>query len=288
MEPDLTGIYKRAVDLNYEYNPVGVDIWKLRGVYDYDAIQKNLVGKKSVIETGTYDKLHIDDISGAIDLLDEHIKSAHKGNKKETKVATNLAINMENVNGTFDGYIKALSDNTISAPAKTLLDRYITARKSVTHEIMNLDMRKWDDILRSNDKKTFWQYVDWKGNCKGRKVLNSPSIEEFEIFFEELYKCDNQRELSDLMEIESDVNIPLLDKPINENEIKVAWRTMKKSGFDYNLPILSVLVTFFSFMLVNLINLMFYVKYPMTLACSLLSLIPKKGNLMLPKNFRGI
>ena len=190
-----------------------------------------MVSKKSVIETGIYDKLHNDDISGAIDLLDEHIKSAHKGNKKETTVTTNLAINMENANGTFDEYIKALSNNTISEPAtKTLLDRYITARKSVTHEMMNLDMHKWDDILRLNDTKTFWQYVDWKGNCKGRKVLNSPSIEEFEIFFEEFYKCDNQRELYDIMEIESDVNIPVLDEPINENGINVAWRIMKKAG----------------------------------------------------------
>ena len=120
---------------------------------------------------------------------------------------------MENANGTFDEYTKALSDNTIWELAiKTLLDRYITARKSVTHEMMNLDMRKWDDILRSNDTKTFWQYVDWKGNCKGRKVLNTPSIEEIEI----------------IMEIKSDVNIPVLDESINENEIKVAWRTMKK------------------------------------------------------------
>ena len=119
-------------------------------------------------------------------------------------------------------------------------------------------------------------------------MLNPPSIGKFEIFFEELYKCDNQRELYDLMEIKSDVNIPVLDKPINENEILIAWKTMKESGFDYNLPILSVLITFFGLMLVHIMNMMFYVNYPVELACSLLSLIPKKGNLMLPKNFRGI
>ena len=124
-------------------------------------------------------------------------------------------------------------------------------------------------------------------------MLNPPSIVEFEIFFEELYKCDNQRELYDLMEIKSDVNIPVLDEPavdepINENEIKVVWKTMKKSAFDYNIPILSVLITFFGLMLVHIMNMRFYVKYPVTLASSLLSLIPKKGNLMLPKNFRGI
>ena len=90
------------------------------------------------------------------------------------------------------------------------------------------------------------------------------------------------------MEIESDVNIPILDDPISENEIKIALRSMKKQGFDYNLPILSILGTYFSLMLVNILNMMFYVKYPASLACSLLSVIPKKGNLMLPKIFRGI
>ena len=95
-------------------------------------------------------------------------------------------------------------------------------------------------------------------------MLNPPSIVKFEIFFEELYKCDNQRELYDLMEIKSDVNIPVLDEPSNENEIIVAWKTMKKSGVDCNLPILSVLIIFFGLMLVHIMNMMFYVKYPVT------------------------
>ena len=63
---------------------------------------------------------------------------------------------------------------------------------------------------------------------------------------------------------------------------------MKKSGFDFQLPILYVLITQFSLMLVNLMNMIFYMKYLISLACSLLSLIPKIGNLMLPKNYRGI
>ena len=165
MEPGLTGIYKRAIDLNYEYNPVDVDICKFRGNYDHDEIQKNLVDRKHVIETCVYEKLHNDDINGAIDLLDEHLKSAHKGYKKETNVVTNPVINMENVNRAFDEYITGLSDSTISeAATQVLLNRYISARKSVTREMMNLDAHKWNDILKSNDTKTFWRYVDWKGN----------------------------------------------------------------------------------------------------------------------------
>ena len=40
--------------------------------------------------------------------------------------------------------------------------------------------------------------------------------------------------------------------------------------------------------IVLLFNLMFYIRYPMQLACSLLHSIPKSSNLRLPCNFRGI
>ena len=40
--------------------------------------------------------------------------------------------------------------------------------------------------------------------------------------------------------------------------------------------------------IIILFNVMFYMCYPVKLACSLLISLPKKGNLRLPKNFRGI
>ena len=90
------------------------------------------------------------------------------------------------------------------------------------------------------------------------------------------------------MEVDCNVDIHVLDEPISENEIKAGFKNMKKSGCNYNLPVLSILVTYFTLLLVNLLNMIFYVKYTVSLACSLLALIPKKGNLMLPKTFRGI
>ena len=82
--------------------------------------------------------------------------------------------------------------------------------------------------------------------------------------------------------------VPILDDPISEAEVKTAFDDMKKSGFDYSLPILKILVSTFMMLLVTIFNVMFYVKYPVSLACSLLSLIPQKGNLLLPKNWRGV
>ena len=133
-----------------------------------------------------------------------------------------------------------------------------------------------------------WSYIDWKGNVGRKKASSSPSLQEFEVFFEDLYKCDNLDELKEIMNLESDVHVPVLDDPISGPEIHEAFNGMKKAGFDYNLPILNVLVTYFMLLLVRIMNMMFYVGYPVSLACSLLSIIPKKGNLLLPKNYRGI
>ena len=153
---------------------------------------------------------------------------------------------------------------------------------------MKSDAQKWRDVLKANDTRNFWCYVNWKGELKNKKQVKSPSLEEFEVFFEDLYKCKNRSELLEIMKLESNVNIPILDDPINENEMKTDVKNMKKSGYDYNLPILSILVTCFSLLIVNILNMMFYVTFPVSLACSLLSIIPKKGNLMLPKNYRGV
>ena len=140
--------------------------------------------------------------------------------------------------------------------------------------------------MKSYDARTFWKMVDWIGSSK--IALNSPTMKQFEVFFEDLYKCSNQHELYEIMEITTDADMPDLDRPIDAEEIKTAYKDMKKPGFDYNLPILSIFVTYFTTLLVTMMNAIFSTKYPVSLAYSLLTLIPKKGNLMLPKNWRGI
>ena len=70
--------------------------------------------------------------------------------------------------------------------------------------------------------------------------------------------------------------------------MEAAIKEMKKGGFDYNLNILKLLVLIMSPLLLLFFNIMFYISYPVSLARSLLSAIPKKGNLSLPENFRGV
>ena len=287
---NISELIKRAVDLNYVHsNTSENEIFRMRGTFNYDMITNRMTQRKGIIENDINQKLVESDIPGAIDLLDEHVKSAHKGARKKCVHPNSDTSAMDKTNVAFDKFIKTLSNkDSTEGEIQAALDNYILERKAVTLKIMNLDAKKWNDILKSGDKKAFWRYIDWKGKLKSKKSVNSPSMEEFETFFEDLYKCPNQRELIEIMEIKSDVSIPVLDQPISIEEINVACKDMKKSGYDFQLPVLYILVTQFSLILVSLMNMIFYVKYPMSLACSLLSLIPKTGNLMLPKNYRGI
>ena len=62
---------------------------------------------------------------------------------------------------------------------------------------------------------------------------------------------------------------------------------MKKGGYDHRVGIFKTIVNFVS-PLILLLNIMFFICYPARLSVSLLNAIPKKGNLSLPNNFRGV
>ena len=51
---------------------------------------------------------------------------------------------------------------------------------------------------------------------------------------------------------------------------------------------MNILVSSLTVTILLLMNFMFYVSYPFSLMLSLLSLIPKSGNLALPSNYRGV
>ena len=89
---------------------------------------------------------------------------------------------------------------------------------------MKKDIDKRNDTLKHHDAKTFWEYVDWKGNYKCKKLINSPTIKQFECFFEELYDNNNPKEINEIMALESDTYIPVLDNPISGDEMNSAWK----------------------------------------------------------------
>ena len=142
-------------------------------------------------------------------------------------------------------------------------------------------------MIDSKSSKDLWKSIDWKGNVSSSAKMK-PSNEELAVHFEKLYSCDNDEESSMINELTTDAYVSALDDPITNEEINSAMNEMKKGGFDYGLNILKILMQLMSPILVLLFNIMFYVEYPATLARSLLTALPKKGNLSLPTNFRGI
>ena len=71
-------------------------------------------------------------------------------------------------------------------------------------------------------------------------------------------------------------------------EMDTAVKNMKKGGYHYTLTALHVIMNILSPLIFLILNMLFYVSYPISLAVSLLVALQKKGNLMLPQNYRGI
>ena len=160
----------------------------------------------------------------------------------------------------------------VTIPQKRIYESLIY-RKKISIDVMKNNMEIWNDTLQRNDSHSFWEHVDWKGNFKCKRQIISPSIEKFENFFEDLFTTDSN-EVEEIMDLESECYIPVLDDPITERELNYAWKDMKKAGYDYSLPVIGILVTHFTLMVVTILNLLFYVQYPVSFACSMLSTIP--------------
>ena len=129
------------------------------------------------------------------------------------------------------------------------------------------------------------------GNSKGNaanKPLNHPMLDDLTNHFQNVYSRNDPNEPLHISNLTSNIYIPVLDDSISQNDIEDAMKTMKKGGYDYKLPILNILTTLFLPLLLVIMNFMFYLHYPVSLALSLLVALPKKGNLLLPKNYRGI
>ena len=116
---------------------------------------------------------------------------------------------------------------------------------------------------------------------------NYPSINELSEYFLNLYEPIDEEEK--LHTLDSSVTIPVTDLPITTDEVHAASRHhMKKGGYDYPFSVLNVLLATILPTIFFLLNNILINSYPSKLAISLLSVIPKFGNLSLPTNCRGI
>ena len=165
---------------------------------------------------------------------------------------------MDKVNVRFNEYKQVMDDTTSSDNQREIaLNSYLHERRSVHYEVLKKETELWSCLVTDNDAKALWFKIDWKGNYTRKKPSRHPTIFEFQNFFQDLYTCEDSNENMNISNLQSCITIPVVDDPISKNDVDEAVKLMKNGGFDYNLPIL-------------------------------LSVIPKKGNLQLPKNYRGI
>ena len=188
----------------------------------------------------------------------------------------------------FNKYIES-TQNQLSNKEEIEADyeNYQTARNKMNSKVFKSHEDKYKVILENGDDQKLWSEINWSGQHKGSGKQQIP-IQVMSNYFEQLYQPLDINEKYEMQNLHTNTYIPITDDPITGNELYTAFRKMKKGGYDFSLPVLNMLMSGFSQILLILFNLVFYVAYPINFGISLLSTIPKKGNLKLLTNYRGI
>ena len=208
-------------------------------------------------------------MNNAILVLDRYLCDAHHTSKmKINSIEKPSTAAMEKANIEFANYCTCISSGSEDEKRAAQV-KYQRARNAVTKEMYVTEHERWKSSIRSTDPK-------------------DPATEDLAVYFEDLYRSPDSEELTKMEQLESNTYIPVLDNPISLSELEDAAKEMKKGGYDYGINSVFSFVKILSPLLLILLNMMFYVQYPIRLAISLLAAIPKKGNSMLPHNFRGI
>ena len=146
--------------------------------------------------------------------------------------------------------------------------------------------RKYKAIMDSNDSRKIWSSINWKGDMKQSTPHNHPPIEELSEHFASLYEPIEGDD--DIESLHSDVYVPATDDPITTTEMNKASKQIKKGGYDFPVVCLDLLLSTIGPVMLLLMNTILLSRFPIRLCLSLLSAIPKLGNLRLPDNYRGI
>ena len=285
-------LLKRAKELNYEFDPNRPTIVRHLGCYDLNVFENCLRENEAQLQEDVLGEMSKCDITKAVIKLDTHLHDALRVAKKKKAVTVNSApkIAMEKANEEFDNFQRSMKGESTDSTEEAWR-KYQLSRNNVSGSMHKIEHNKWTSFIENKNAKELWDLVwdciDWKGNVSKDKTVR-PTDDELALHFEKLYSTDDPDESAKIEELSTNTCNPSLDDPITKEELDAATKEMKKGGYDYNLDILKVLVRIISPLLLLFFNVMFYVAYPTTLARSLLSCLPKKANLSLPANFRGI
>ena len=277
-------LWRRSKDLNYEFDPQQTKPTRYLATYDTDIFQGYLNDNHRNVEKAVLRELEKENLNGALITFEEHLKKAYKISKKKVSRTEQVEYKkMEQANANFNKLQECLNGE-IDGDTTELLEAYKKSRKEVSNEIFNKEQKKWNEIIGESSKK-LWEKIDWKGNLNSQNT-QAPVFEELTANFEELYHAPEE-ELDKIDELSSDKYVPELDDPISKEELDKAMGKMKNGGYDHRLEFFKPIVKIFSPLILLILNIIFYISYPVELAVSLLNAIPKPGPPS-PRNFRGI
>ena len=190
---------------------------------------------------------------------------------------------MDECDESFRQYLNELKNGSNDALAELYQD-YREKRKKLNADLFIKSDRRYKNIADCKDSKQLWGMINWKGEMASTN--NHPPIEELSEHFKLLYEpIDND---GDLQSLTCNTYLETTDKPIEEDELKEACGQIKKGGYDFTALALLLLLSTAGGVLLSLLNIMLRSGFPSNLRTSLLTAIPKSGNLRLSDNYQGI
>ncbi len=165
-----------------------------------------------------------------------------------------------------------------------LYKQYQEKRNKLNAELFSKSDRKYKNIIDCNDSKRLWGMINWKGDMSSPS--NHPPIEELSEHFCTLYEPIEDD--GDIESLSCDTYLPETDDPIDETELKEACGQIKKGGYDFSGICLLLLLATVGGVLLLLVNTMLTTGFASRLRTSVLTALPKSGNLRLSDNYRGI
>ena len=277
----------RAANLN-EVSNEAINVKRFNKEYNLSKIDNYIIENKEVIEREIMVAIEQNDTDLAVERFNSHMESMHRISKYKKNVVNNSLHSrlMANANTNFKNFILNIHDGANSDETEEMLKHYIESRKQVTGYMMSSELEEWKRVMSNNSNQDVWKKINWKGEVKSANKIH-PTINELKEHFEDIY-TDEDNSLKNIDDLVSDVYIPVLDDPITSSEVHDSMKKCKKGGYDFPIASTKKFVQVFMPIILLLMNTIFYGYYPIKLAYSLLFSIPKKGNLRLPKNFRGI
>ena len=283
-EINVESILVRAADLSSEYNmSYALKTYKFN--FNYESACNELRQRQHMIE----DSLRTGSPDTIINTIEEVMIPILKTHKVKKEVTTNnsdfdILAAMKECDELYLKYIQLLHNKD---QVEESLQEYQNARNKLNDSIIKQQENNYKMITDSGDSKKLWAEINWSGKYR-EKLQNNIPIQLMANYFEKLYEPLDINEKAEMDNLETYTYIPVTDDPITGNEMKTAYKKMKKGGYDFSLPVMSMLAQILSPTMTLLMNLIFYVAFPLKLAISLLCAIPKKGNLKLLTNYRGI